>query len=369
MASRKKRILFATLAVLGSVVVCLAVLDLVVAWIQPGSSYRKWYDASLTYLLDDATDWKLEPRKYAWGQVNDFGFRGPALPFARAPGRLRIALLGGSAAFDLYKRDDQTWAAQLERLLQDKLGRPVEVLNTGTPGYSTWQCRRLLTARLLRWEPDVVLLYELYNDSLTFRHASVDDIKRGWKLNALANYIGAAAHPGPSFDLLGSVLPHVTDYVRMLMVQAEIAASKRESDRFWVDLDLTAQVQPEALAFYRDNRAAIAKELERAGGIPLIVITQASLIRADNTPDEQQRIHYWYRGVSHERLVQAYRDAWDIDRGLAKECANVALIPAHEHVPASLEYFVDEVHLNHAGSALLAGYVAQQLIDRDLLPK
>jgi hypothetical protein len=367
--SRARRFAFAALAALGSVAVCLIIVELALAWIKPAASYRKWYEGSLTYLLDDDVDWKLEPRSYPWGQVNSFNFRGPPIGPERTPGRLRIVLLGGSAAFDLGKRDDQTWAVHLEALLTEKLGRPVEIVNTGTPGYSTWQCARVLASKMLPWQPDAVLLYELYNDSLTFRHADVQEIIEGWKLNARANYVGAVAHPHPFWDASGALMPHLADYARMSFVQRALQANKARNDRVWVDLTLSGEVQPHALAFYRDNRQRIANVLAGAGGIPLIVVTQASLIRPDNTPEECQRIHYWYRGLSHERLVAAYRQAWDIDRKLPQELPNVSVIAAHEHVPATFEYFADEVHLTHAGSAFLARYLAQELVERSLLPR
>jgi len=165
--SRKRRVVFALVTIIGSTVLCLVLLELVLRSVHPSDSFKKWYDQSLTYLLDGDVQWKLEPRHYAWGQVNEFNFRGPPIGPERTRGKLRIVLLGGSAAFDLNKRDDETWAAQLEEALAEELGRPVEIMNCGTPGYSTWQCYCLLSSKMLKWQPDAVILV----DEVALNHA------------------------------------------------------------------------------------------------------------------------------------------------------------------------------------------------------
>jgi hypothetical protein len=138
-----------------SLAATLAAIEISLPVRQPQSTYRAWREASFTYLEDPETDWRLEPRAYPWGQVNRYGFRGPEIPPEKRPGTCRVLVLGGSAAFDLWKRDGETWSDQLQQRRGQALPCRVEVMNTGTPGYSTWQAARLLESRLLRWKPDL----------------------------------------------------------------------------------------------------------------------------------------------------------------------------------------------------------------------
>ena len=104
-----------------------------------GSTFRNWHWNSLTYLTDPEVDWKLEPKTYAYGQINRFHFRGPEIAPEKSKGVYRIILLGGSAAFDLWKKDHETWAVKLEHDLNGAIQDRIEILNAATPGYSSWQ--------------------------------------------------------------------------------------------------------------------------------------------------------------------------------------------------------------------------------------
>lgn len=85
---------------------------------------------------------------------------------------LRIALFGDSFTFGEDVSDDETFGAQLERLLGAS-GSPVEVLNFGVHGYGHDQMLLYLRETLPLYHPDVVLLGYVSDDSLrnltTFR--------------------------------------------------------------------------------------------------------------------------------------------------------------------------------------------------------
>ena len=364
MSAQRKKIFLRIVTVLGSVFLTLALIEhVVVQIIHTGQSYGSWYFSSLTYLLDEEVDWKLEPRSYIWGQVNQNNFRGKEMTVARRAGTCRIAVVGGSAAFDLWKRDDQTWSVQLESYLNHNLGQSVEVLNAATPGYSSWQAYRLVKSKVIRWQPDIVLLYELYNDSLTFSHNNRQEIIQGWKLNAHANYVGWPAHPHRSLDILSKVLPTTTDALRMVALRTLIARRNAANAKYWRNPNLNWTLQKAGLNFYEENRRNLARFL-RDQGIPLGIVAQASLIREENTPEEMAQIHYLYRGMSHPELWKGYLAAREMDRLVSKEEPNAFLISANEQIPSSLSCFVDEVHLNKEGSTLLAKIIGDELLAR-----
>lgn len=359
-----RRLLTASALVLLSLTVALVAIEIALAVMQPHPTYGAWREASFTYLEDPETDWRLEPRAYPWGQVNRYGFRGSEIPPEKKPGTCRVLVLGGSAAFDLWKRDGETWSDRLQQRLSRALPCQVEVINTGTPGYSTWQAVRLLESRLLPWKPDLVLVYELYNDSITFRHDDRQQIIEGWKLNARANAIGWPAHPSLVLDRLARVLPRSLDFLRIRMLQVLSRRRLAENARFWWDPSLSGRVSSVALAFYEENLRRAARVLQEHGNVPLGIVTQATLLREQNSDAEGHMIHYIYRGLGHAQLWAGYQAAWEINRSVAQTEPNTFLIEAQAQVPPTLEFFHDEVHLNAAGSEALAQVIADGVLRR-----
>ena len=67
-------------------------------------------------------------------QHNSMGYRGPEVTACPQPGVIRILALGGSTTYGYLLRDaSDAWPAQLARILTERLGRPVEVVNGGLP--------------------------------------------------------------------------------------------------------------------------------------------------------------------------------------------------------------------------------------------
>jgi lysophospholipase L1-like esterase len=90
--------------------------------------------------------------------VNALGFRGAALR-AKTDRTLRVVALGDSQTFGFGVTDDSTFSVQLEGLLGASFpDHDVQVVNTGTPGYGTYNQLELLRARWDTLRPDIVLL-------------------------------------------------------------------------------------------------------------------------------------------------------------------------------------------------------------------
>ena len=74
------------------------------------------------------------------------------------PGTLRVYVLGDSLIFGYGVPIEQTYTRALERLLSQRLGRPVEVVNGGIPGYGTLQELAFFEETAERVQPNVVVL-------------------------------------------------------------------------------------------------------------------------------------------------------------------------------------------------------------------
>jgi hypothetical protein len=111
--------------------------------------------------------------------LNVWGYRGPTVP-RRHSGEPRVAVLGGSTVFGYGVTWDQAFPAALERLLAASAPGPQwSVVNLGYNNEGAYSFRFTLED-FAYLEPDVVILYEGYNDMIgddgpntaLFRHSS-----------------------------------------------------------------------------------------------------------------------------------------------------------------------------------------------------
>jgi lysophospholipase L1-like esterase len=96
--------------------------------------------------------------------INQYGMRGPDFPFEKGKFR-RVAVLGDSTTFGYGVQDDESYAAVLERMLnnRDQPNR-YQTLNFGVAGYSTKEEAVVLERKALAFEPDAVIIGYNLND-------------------------------------------------------------------------------------------------------------------------------------------------------------------------------------------------------------
>jgi hypothetical protein len=175
-AARRSRIRNAALVLAGLAAAC--VLG------EAGLRIAGFAHASL-YVHDPRRGWTLRPGVASWVRTeagrtfvrtSRAGFRDREHTLDKAPGTVRIAVLGDSFAEALQVPAEQAFWSVLERQLARCPaygGRPVDVLNFGVGGYGTAQ--ELLTLRDTVWPyaPDVVLLaFYTENDVLNNARAA-----------------------------------------------------------------------------------------------------------------------------------------------------------------------------------------------------
>ncbi|HTF35972.1 MAG TPA: hypothetical protein VK714_19985 [Myxococcota bacterium] len=95
--------------------------------------------------------------------VNALGLRGPERTVGKPPGTARVLVLGDSFAFGFGVAQDETFSAQLERLLGER-GLQVEVLSSGVPGWSLDNELVYLRTEGFELEPDLILVASCEND-------------------------------------------------------------------------------------------------------------------------------------------------------------------------------------------------------------
>jgi hypothetical protein len=101
----------------------------------------------------------------AYPEINSRGMRQPELDARKLASSFVVAVVGDSHAYSRASpRWQQTFPARLEHHLAEITGEPVEVLNFGVPGYDMTQELESLTARVLAYRPDLVVLQYCIND-------------------------------------------------------------------------------------------------------------------------------------------------------------------------------------------------------------
>ncbi len=103
------------------------------------------------------------PRTFS---INRWGFRSPDYNPEKPKGTYRIFCLGGSSTFDPYVSDEDSWTALLGKKLSSETKNKTECINAGRYGYATSEIIGLFYHRVLRHQPDMIILYSTFNDAL-----------------------------------------------------------------------------------------------------------------------------------------------------------------------------------------------------------
>jgi lysophospholipase L1-like esterase len=131
---------------------------------------------------DDLRHFELKPnitvevagREY---RHNELGLRGPPIREPKPEGTYRIAVVGDSYTYGWGVAEDETIPEQLHaKLIRDRAGGALEVINGGVPAYDTGPELGLLRDVIAPVEPDLVVLVFQTNDITTVDYFYLDDL-------------------------------------------------------------------------------------------------------------------------------------------------------------------------------------------------
>ncbi len=152
--------------------IALTVLEIGAMWVAPHQPLTDGgaHSSETAMRASDLLGWEAVPgTSQAFNvpggtRIGPEGTRSPPSRDKPANG-LRLLTLGDSTIYGVMIRDGEVFSDVAAQTLADTLGRPVDAVNGGIPGYSSEQGRRLYARRLRAYQPDVVVVATLWSDS------------------------------------------------------------------------------------------------------------------------------------------------------------------------------------------------------------
>lgn len=154
------------LLVLGSVFFALLVMEFAIRIWDPPLAKPRW---THIHRASPVLGFELVPGAVGVGKlgetyrINSAGFRGGEVSRGKRQDVRRIAVIGDSFTFGAGVNVEDAYPAQLQQLLNQRNLRS-EVMNFGVVNHDMWQHYEMLKARVLAYEPDLVILTIFTND-------------------------------------------------------------------------------------------------------------------------------------------------------------------------------------------------------------
>jgi lysophospholipase L1-like esterase len=278
--------------------------------------------------------------------TNERGFRGGPVISPKPTGRRRVVVLGGSAVFGSGASSDAaTFPARLQAVLRARGGREVDVVNAGAPAYVSGQELARLIYEVVDLEPDVVILYDGFND-----------------LNSPLLFDPRPGYPS-NFGWLERAV-HFNSFRTLLGYRLELAAQSSGLG-FWARrlrgvrddaVPAAPAVDADIIETYRRNLDRMVSVMQ-AHGIRAVCVFQPTLLaRQRRTPAEAALVAYVER--RHPGYARRFSGllprAVEAMRGVAA-ARGVAFVDLSGLFDASTEtLFIDTAHVTDRGNALIA---------------
>ncbi|MBI3087380.1 MAG: hypothetical protein HYY91_00615 [Candidatus Omnitrophica bacterium] len=270
------------------------------------------------------------PKVYRY---NAAGLRGRPFEPVKPAEVFRVICLGESSTWGGYylSSEEASWPAQLERELAARHpDRRIEVINAGLPGWTTYENLANLVTRLINYEPDVLIVYEMVNDlglvGILTPARDVGELRR--------HLLAPAWHRWLCHSALYSVLTHrVADWLKL---EREGLTEAMFEER-WVPFGLRAF----------ERNLSLMVQVARYEDVPIMLSTQA--IRPELLEDYQR---------PQEAPMQ------DLIRAVAGR-SGVPLVDNARLIPHEL--LADYVHLTDEAAVQLARNFADEIGRRGYL--
>jgi lysophospholipase L1-like esterase len=297
---------------------------------------------------------------YEKWRLNSFGFRGPEVGLQRPQGRLRIVCMGASETFGLYESREHEWPRQLERRLEME-DFSVEVINAAIAGMSLSQRTVHLQRRLMRLQPDVVVMMLEYGSYAGMTPEKVRNQRSRRPAlpgrDGVMERIKALRAP---IKLKESAVPRLPLFMQKKLSEWEKAVKlevrrKDAGERF----RSYQHVTPFEVETFRQDLAAL-NEVTKLAGIRLVILSPAMWLTDENLSSMYLSWPYVDEGWWREARAQMGEAAEKFAEKEQIPYLDLSqIVNGHEE-----DWMLDMLHFNDAGATQVAQHVARVIPNR-----
>lgn len=283
--------------------------------------------------------------------INSLGYRGNSFSMDKPSDQIRIMVYGGSQVFSAGT-GRMSWPEWIEKNLEGKGYKNIEVINAGTPGHASFDSLGRLFSFGHYLDPDIVILVNQWND-LKYFHLKAP-LTKAKPYNPQRN---------PRRNYLNSIDRFFGQHSQFYLLLRELffnwGTNPRRQDDFYRPGE-HSKISSQALRQYNLNVKTFVDVVLTLGAKP-VLLKQPRLLTENISEKQRKKIRYEVQNLTPEAILKGFRLT---DRTLEK-LANYPQVYLIE--PAGMngkgKYFYDHVHLTPKGAKVLAERVSRSLVN------
>lgn len=377
------RILLVMLAIVGSFIVLEICANIFICHLASDRQFIKY--ASVRQLLDskERSQYICCPHRYlgyyptpnyakGLNRHNAQGYRGDKEIIVPKPqGVYRIVCFGGSTTYTADVKDHtKSYPTLLEKHLQEHGFNNVEVINSGVPGWCSWESLLNLPLRVLELEPDMIIVYHGVNDV----HP-----RMVWPSEFYRSDNSGRRSPNKTDLFMPGILEH-SSFFRIIMVKWGLMEPHASFERT-VD---TATENYYARIFRRqkidgDYPSGIFKEVSAAEMLKqnspiyfernirnIVTLAEAHGIKVVLASFAHSKLFSDVPFASAEEYVSAYEEMSRLLQEIS-DSTDAHFFDFAGRFPEDKRYWTDGFHVNEEGAQLKAQLFGEFLIEHQLV--
>jgi len=280
---------------------------------------------------------------------NSRGFKTPEFDIKKDPSTYRIIVLGGSSVYGFLLSNTQTWPYHLQNFLNEG-NIKFEVINAGLSGYTTFHSLGLLNSMVFDLDPDLIILYQSWNDMKYFPVLNDSTfIEDTWLARTFAPFGNPKSTSEKHFIDLSYFITFLSAFNTKYITPIFEKQNNNTRERNFEKKDFeNSSSRYYGLKNYTNNISAIAA-LSKINNTKLILSSQLTLYKKNNTFEENQKL--WGNRAYY---LNAFNQCDSILKLISEKNNHVFYFNPKNEINADNSIMMDSIHLTNKGSKLLS---------------
>lgn len=305
-------------------------------------------------------------KSFVYVDKNSFLVQGPDenIELEKGSDVIRIVTIGGSTTAGVNLSYEENWPGYLGYLVQQQFPeKKIEVINAGVSGYDTSECIGNLALRVLPFKPDVVIIYQTFND---LKAVKVNDEFK-------ADYSHIHTTPHHYYRRPNFLIQWLNHSMTVVRIRNQIRKSRERLNNQLEVIQIQknlrnrlTKVPDIAVNTFEDHMRTMVYIAESAGA-KVVLSTYASLHDpaddwaglssfnqlSDFQKDNLGSLLLFTPGLNFEGIFDGFKKYNSAIRDVVAQ-ENVSLVDNAVLIPHSDAYFVDHVHFSRNGARKMA---------------